>query len=222
MAEQAAELLRAQRIGLYLDCNPAVLSQGLAWQQQLAAQGSHKRLGEILLELHMVSRDTLGAALQAQRLDRLRRCPVFAGLEAQELTTLCGLVEERSIPAGEDFIRQNDVGDRCFVLASGQAVVLQHGEEGDDIVLSTVGPGECLGELGYFSDGRRSASVRALEALEVLELYYTDLQRAFEVIPRLAQNFLDLVAGRLRQTNVHHHPDAEPGCLDRQGRGQNF
>jgi len=163
MAEQAAELLRAQRIGLYLGCDPAVLSQGLAWQQQLAAQGSHKRLGEILLELQMVSRDTLGAALQAQRLDRLRRCAVFAGLDAQELTTLCGLVEERSIPAGEDFVRQDDVGDRCFVLASGQAAVLQHGEEGDEIVLSTVGPGECLGELGYFSDGRRSASVRALE-----------------------------------------------------------
>src|SRR5262245_61639899 len=121
MAEQAAELRRAQRIGLYLDCDPAILSQSLAWQRQLAAQGSHKRLGEILLELHMVSRDTLGAALQAQRLDRLRRCPVCAGLEAQELTTLCGLVEERSIPADEDFIRQDDVGDRCFFLASGQA-----------------------------------------------------------------------------------------------------
>ncbi len=203
MAEQATELLRAQRIGLYLGCDPTVLSQGLVWQQQLAAQGRHKRLGEILLERQMVSRDTLGAALQAQRLDRLRRCAVFAGLDAQELATLCGLVEERSIPAGEDFIRQDDVGDRCFVLASGQAEVFQYGEEGDKIVLSTVGPGECLGELGYFSDGRRSASVRALEALEVLELYYTDLQRAFEVAPRLAKNFLDLVAGRLRRTNFH-------------------
>jgi adenylate cyclase len=203
MAEQAAELPKAQKIGLYLGCDPTVLSHGLAWQQQLAAQGSHKRLGEILLELQMVSRDTLRAALQAQRLDRLRSCAVFAGLDTQELTTLCGLVEERSIPAGEEFIRQDDVGDRCFVLASGQAVVLQHSAEGDDIVLSTVGPGECLGELGYFSDRRRSASVRALEDLEVLELYYTDLQRAFEVAPRLAKNFLDLVALRLRRTNFH-------------------
>jgi adenylate cyclase len=59
------------------------------------------------------------------------------------------------------------------------------------------------GELGYFSDGRRSASVRASEHMEVLELYYTDLQRILEVTPRLAKNLLDLVTKRLRRANFH-------------------
>ena len=141
MPGPTAELLKAKKIGLYLGCDPAVLAQALTWQQQLAAQGIHKRLGEVLLERRLVNRDTLWTALQAQRLDRLRSCAVFAGLDEPELEVLCGLVEERSIPAGAEFIRQDELGDRCFVLASGQAVVFQQDEDGDDIVLSTASSG---------------------------------------------------------------------------------
>ena len=203
MLGQAMDTAQLKRIGLYLGCDRAILDQALVWQQQWAAQGLYKRLGEVLLEQRLVSRETFWAALQAQRLDRLRHCAVFAGLDERELKALCALVEERSIPAGEEFIRQDEIGDRCFILASGQAMVFQQAEDGEEIVLSTVGPGECIGELGYFSDGRRTASVRAVEAMEVLEFYYADLQRAFEMTDRLAKNFLNLVTRRLRRTNFH-------------------
>jgi len=193
-----AELHSVGKIGAYLGCDPALLDQALVWQQQWAARGLRKRLGELLLELQLLSGDILCAALRAQRLDRLRKCAVFAGLETHELEALCEFVQERSIPAGEEFIRQDDIGDRCFIVASGHAVVFQRDED-EEVLLSTVGPGECLGEVGYFSDGRRSASVRASEDMEVLELYYTDLQRILEVTPRLAKNLLDLVTKRLRR-----------------------
>jgi adenylate cyclase len=197
-----AELHGVEKIGAYLGCDPALLEQALARQRQWAAQGLHKRLGELLLELQLTSSDVLWAALRAQRLARLSRCAIFAGLETHELAALCEFVQERSLRAGEEFIRQDDIGDRCFIVASGHAVVFQRDED-EEVLLSTVGPGECLGELGYFSDGRRSASVRASEDTEVLELYYTDLQRILEVTPRLAKNLLDLVTIRLRRSNFH-------------------
>lgn len=203
MPGQAMAAPSPKRLGLYLGCDQAILDQALARQQQLAAQGRFKRLGQVLLELRLVSREALRTALYAQRLDRLRHCAVFAGLAEHELRALCELVEERTIPAGEEFIRQAELGDRCFIVASGQAVVFQQDEDGEEIVLSTAGPGECIGELGYFSDGRRTASVRAVEDMEVLEFYYTDLRRAFDMTDRLARNFLDLVTRRLQRTNFH-------------------
>jgi len=193
-----AELHSAEKIGAYLGCDPALLDQALAWQQQWAARGLRKRLGELLLELQLMSDDTLWTALRAQRLDRLRSCAVFAGLETHALKALCECVQERTIHAGEEFIRQDDIGDRCFIVASGHAVVFQRAQD-EEVLLSTIGPGECLGELGYFSDGRRSASVRAHEDMEVLELYYIDLQRILEITPRLANNLLDLVTKRQRR-----------------------
>ena len=134
----------------------------------------------------------------AQRLDRLRSCSVFAGLETHELKALCECVQERTIHAGEEFIRQDDIGDRCFIVAAGYAAVFQR-DQNKEVLLATIGPGECLGELGYFSGGRRSASVRANEDMEVLELYYTELQRILEITPRLANNLLDLVTKRRRR-----------------------
>jgi hypothetical protein len=195
MTEHPAELHGVDKLGAYLGCDPTLLDQALAWQQQWAAQGLRKRLGELLLELHLISSYLLWAALHAQRLARLRQCAVFAEIETHALEALCECVQERSIRAGEEFIRQDDIGDRCFIVASGQAVVVQR-DEGEEMLLSTVGPGACLGELGYFSDGKRSASVRPIEDMEVLELYYTDLQRILEVTPRLVQNLLDLVTTR--------------------------
>src|SRR5437764_12495523 len=108
MAGYSMGLLSSKRLGLYLGCEQMVLDQALTCQQQLAVQGIGKRLGEILLERRVVSHDTLWAALQAQRRDRLRSCAVFADLDERDLEVLCGLVEERGIPAGEEFIHQDD------------------------------------------------------------------------------------------------------------------
>ncbi|MGE3540838.1 MAG: GAF domain-containing protein [Candidatus Tectimicrobiota bacterium] len=199
----ALSLSKQKKLGCYLACDPKHLAQALALQHMLATQGSVQRLGTILIEQQSISRDDLLQALQAQRLDRLRQCPVFAGLAEQDLAALSTLVGERSIPAGVQFIQQDELGDRCYVLASGQVEVFQRGPSGEEIILSTAGPGECIGELGYFSEGKRTASVRATHDVEVLELYYTDLHRAFDLTSRLARNFLDLVTRRLRRTNFH-------------------
>jgi GAF domain-containing protein len=56
--------------------------------------------------------------------------------------------------------------------------------------------------MGYFSVGRRSASVRALEDSQLFIIDYKALDRAFEMAPRLAGNFLDIVTGRLRRANL--------------------
>ena len=72
MTGHPAELHGGDKIGAYLGCDPTLLDQALAWQQQWAARGLHKRLGELLLELQLMSGDLLWAALRAQRLDRLR------------------------------------------------------------------------------------------------------------------------------------------------------
>jgi hypothetical protein len=81
MTGHIPQLHGVDKIGVYLGCDPALLDQALAWQQHWADRGLRKRLGELLLELQLMSPDTLWAALCAQRLDRLRQCTVFAGLD---------------------------------------------------------------------------------------------------------------------------------------------
>jgi adenylate cyclase len=198
----AGVLQALENIGAYLECERDALARALMHQRQLACTGVHKRLGEVFMETQKVTREALLAAMHAQRRDRLLQCPVFSDLRGDELEAVCGLLHERSVAAGDEFVRQDTIGDCFYVLVAGRALVFRRDEDGTDIPLDTVKPGGCIGEMGYFSDGRRSATVRALEDTQLLQLYYTDLEQVFDVAPRMAKNFLGIITQRLRHANL--------------------
>ncbi len=155
-------------------------------------------------------------SLISQRSALLRACPLFMGLTDDELLKLCGMMHQRDVPEDENFIVQDTVGNSFFVVVEGEALVYRQDEFGDRVVLDTIGTGECVGEMGYFSDGRRSASVRATRESRLLEIDYKTLDRAFETTPRLSRNFLDIITRRLRQTNLRFQEISQKGRhLDR-------
>lgn len=198
-----------RRIGEYLPCSRETLQRGLALQHDLAYRGEFRRLGEILLEEGLLDTGDLADGLSRQRIDRLRACHLFEGLSQEELGRLSTLVMEVSVPAGRDFILQEEASDCFFVLVEGAARVYRHGEYEEEIELQDVEPGECIGEMGYFSEGTRSASVRALKTCQLLKLHYGDLERAVNKVPSLARNFLAIVTRRLRRTNLRFQETVE-------------
>ncbi len=202
MSENHDAAEKPKKIGYYLKCDFDLVSQGLSLQKRLASMGIKKRLGEVMLESQVISQDSLKEAIHSQRLDRLKMCRLFSGLTNDELLKFCDLVQEKDVAGGEDFIHQDTSGDCFFVIVEGDSLVYRKGDYGEEIPLETVEPGECLGEMGYFSVGRRSASVRALEDSQLFMIDYKELGRAFEMVPRLAGNFLDIVTGRLRRANL--------------------
>jgi adenylate cyclase len=194
--------MSSRKIGEYIGCDADVLAKAMAHQRQLTSQGRHKWLGEILVEMGAMSQKKLQAAIQAQRLDRLRHCPVFAGLRDDELDALGRLVQERSVVAGDEFIHQGDRGHSLYVLVVGRVLVFRRDEDGEEIPLAVLEAGACIGEVGYFSDGTRSASVRALADAQLLQINYAHLQRIFELAPGVPKNFLSTITERLRQANL--------------------
>ena len=134
--------------------------------------------------------------------DQLGNCPLFSGLSHEELSKLYGLVRPRDVSAGETFILQDTEGDSFFIILEGKTEVFRQGDRGDKSSLGTVGAGECLGEMGCFSDGRRSASVRALEDTKLLEIDYSALDEVFDTSSLVARRFLAIVSERLRHTNL--------------------
>jgi voltage-gated potassium channel len=60
--------------------------------------------------------------------------------------------------------REGDEGDKVYFIVRGKVEVLEGPESRK---LSTLGPGEFFGEISLFTEGPRTASVRALEFTEV-------------------------------------------------------
>ena len=69
------------------------------------------------------------------------------------------------MPAGHFVFEQGDVGDRYFVIESGEAVVVGDGRD-----IATLGPGEGFGEIALLRRSRRTAGVRAGAELRLQSL----------------------------------------------------
>ena len=69
---------------------------------------------------------------------------------------------EISVPAGQLLFAQGDEADRLYFILDGQLRVFASPEEGHEIELATLGPGEVVGEIAVLHGLTRTASVAAL------------------------------------------------------------
>ena len=92
---------------------------------------------------------------------RLSGAELFRGLSRDELVAFAGLGRLERWPAGAVVLEQGARGPRMLVLLEGEVEVLRDG----DVVLATLGPGECIGETSLLLDVPRTATVRARTAL---------------------------------------------------------
>jgi len=74
-------------------------------------------------------------------------------------------LEPLAVPAGDTVVEQGDLGDRYFVIESGEVEVV-----GDGRQIATLGPGQGFGEIALLQRGRRTATVRAISGLRLQAL----------------------------------------------------
>ncbi len=191
-----------RRIGEYVSSDPQDLKTAIARQELLHLAGKQTPIGKLLVEAGVITTSELKTALSKQRLDRLRFSSVFKGISTEELMMISDFVSDVRLPAGVEFIRQDESGDCFYIIVRGEVEVYRIGDYQEKISLFTLDSGESIGEMGYFSDGIRLASVRTIKDSQLLIIRYADLAAIFVAVPSLTRSFLRLITERLRHTNV--------------------
>jgi MFS family permease len=95
----------------------------------------------------------------------LQRVAMLNPLPLPSIEQLARGLEPLDVPAGEAVVRQGDVGDRYFVIESGEAEVV-----GDGRSVTVLRPGEGFGEIALLRRTTRTATVRALSDLRLKSL----------------------------------------------------
>jgi CRP/FNR family cyclic AMP-dependent transcriptional regulator len=113
----------------------------------------------------------------------LRNVPLFAGLDETQLKVLARMMVRTSFGRNATIICAGDPTDSLFIVINGRLKVLMSDEQGREVILSLLGPGEFFGEMGLLDDSPRSASVVTQEPCELLSISKTDFKRS------LAENF---------------------------------
>jgi hypothetical protein len=88
--------------------------------------------------------------------------------EEQKIRTSTKLDRETFEP-GEVIVRQGDPADRFYIITRGQVEVLRE-QNGQEILVSRLGTGQYFGEIGLMHGGKRVATVRAADDVEVMAL----------------------------------------------------
>lgn len=72
--------------------------------------------------------------------------------------------------AGQDIVREGDVGTSLFLIQEGTVEVLKRGADGAEQCVATLGPGQQFGEVAVFQRVRRTATVRATSRVRLVQI----------------------------------------------------
>ncbi len=105
----------------------------------------------------------------------------------------------RRIQQDKTVIKEGDVGESFFVIASGQAAVTKGGK-----ALNTLEAGQCFGEILYFeaTNASRVITISSLTPLTVIEIKAAALQKASDACQKqFNKAFLRILIDRLSWAN---------------------
>jgi CRP-like cAMP-binding protein len=107
----------------------------------------------------------------------------FGALTPRQLDDIAGLSDLRRFEAGTNLCLQHDFSQEVFVLAAGSVGVMV-----DGIEVARRGPGDLVGDWALFGNGHRTASLRALTAVDVVVVDPRELDLLLAAVPALADD----------------------------------
>ena len=131
----------------------------------------------------------------------LRSIPLFKDLSDTDMVLINDLAIEKQVPKGKVVLTEGAVGDSLFAIISGRVKVFIGDEEGREIILKILGPGDFFGEMSMIDSEPRSASVSTLDACTFKVLSHQAFEQCLLCAPRIATLVMQSLAKRLRDAD---------------------
>ena len=123
----------------------------------------------------------------------ISRVPLFAELDAAEISDIMGLLRAQVVEPGEVIVRKGDAAHSMYFIAAGEVEIVLKGKK-EPIRL---GVGQFFGEIAVLRRSRRSATVIALARTNLLVLNAHDLHALMQRDLRIATRIKDVVDKRV-------------------------
>ncbi|HVD78469.1 MAG TPA: Crp/Fnr family transcriptional regulator, partial [Vicinamibacteria bacterium] len=145
----------------------------------------------------------------------LRTVPIFSELSDEDITSLAKLASRKRYPKDTVVFFENEEGDFFFTILEGRIKVTILGDDGREVILSVLGPGDFFGEMALLDNEPRSATAIAVEESELLSLHRSDFQTVLNDNKSITSALIRVLSARLRRAN---HQISTLALLDVYGR----
>jgi CRP-like cAMP-binding protein len=128
----------------------------------------------------------------------IRRYPLSAGLTLEHVTTLAMAAEVQQVEEGHWFFRQDQELHEMYLVLEGQVGIIVELPR-EEVVTSSVGPGDVFAWSGLVPPHETTASGRALTACRVVRFDCRRIRESFEADPRFGYLMMEKMALTVRQ-----------------------
>ena len=134
--------------------------------------------------------------------EHLSRVPLFERLDPEALRKLARLTRTATFPSDAKIVEMGESGLSLFVILEGHVRVLYPARSAD-FELARLGPGDFFGEMALLNDKPRSATVQAVEDVELLVLAQDDFRNVLLESPTVALQLIESLSIRIRSADEH-------------------
>jgi CRP-like cAMP-binding protein len=101
-------------------------------------------------------------------LEMLKHVTVFAGIDEEKLLRLCDRCRMVSFKAGEKVITEGTISSEIYIILQGRLRIVLNADT-EPLEILELRPGHCVGEASVIGVQCHSASVIAIEDVQLLE-----------------------------------------------------
>ncbi len=129
----------------------------------------------------------------------LRRVPLFASLNVEEMKTVRSLIRHSDLRAGQTLFTLGESSRELFVIRFGKLKIVRYDEQGNEIILDILKIGDYYGIDALFHEGVYQDSGVALEDLGLCRIDLKDFRVLIQKEPALALNIMEDLQKRMIQ-----------------------
>ena len=105
---------------------------------------------------------------------------------------------KKSFKSGETVMKQGDAGKCAYIIESGRVEILIELADGETQYVGTRGAGAMIGEMAVIDDSPRTATIRAIEDCELLEITQEDFSLRLDNADPVLQMTTKVILTRYR------------------------
>lgn len=124
---------------------------------------------------------------------------LFSSLKMKEMEELGRMASMRSCIKNQVIYFTDDPSDKVYFLKQGKIKLSRYADDGREIILALLGPGEIFGEIAISGQQRRDETAEAMEESIVCMLSVPEMEKMLEQNPQFNLRITKLIGLRLQK-----------------------
>ena len=133
--------------------------------------------------------------------DNIRDISIFNDLDDPEIKKIADFCMPRTYPKGSMIILEEEFGDTVFGICEGTVKITRVNDEGKEVILALLGPGEIFGEMAIIDGESRSANALAQENCILIAFPQNEFLRILRSYFDVSFALMGELARRLRKSD---------------------